>query len=380
MMKTPLSRKSILAGSLLIAASGLLTFVLWWSAPEPAPPAPEAAPPFVEYVVARPGDIRTAVHGFGTVRAREQVLLGAQVPGTIAQVEPAVEVGARVRRGDLLFRLESADYAAAAAVAEAEAAEAELRLREARGRKDVAAGEWQLLPADVQEQAPDRELVQHVPQLRAAEARHRAAQATREKALQDLARTNLRAPFDGVVLEEHIAIGQTVSASEGLLTLASTEAYAVEIAVPAGLAAWIDATPGIAVPLRWAHADHARATGRLVALIGDISPQDRQARVLVLIPEPGAYASLLIGTHVEAEIPTRVFADAVTLPGQSLRDGRAIWLLNDDNRLEVRRVEPLLTQGGATVLRNVLAAGERVIVSNLAAPLAGMRLTGTEQP
>jgi RND family efflux transporter MFP subunit len=380
MTKTPRSRRSFLTGSLLIAASGLLALLLWWSAPEPAAPAPDAPPPTVEYVVARPGDVRATIRGYGTVRAREQVLLGAQVPGTIAHVEPSLEVGARVRRGQLLFQLEPADYAAAAAIAEAEACEAELRLREARGRKDVAAGEWRLLPAEVQEQAPDRDLVQHVPQLRAAEARHRAAQATREKALQDLARTDLRAPFDGVVLEEHVAPGQSVTVGEGLITLASTETYAVEISVPAGMAAWIDITPGAAVPLHWGPADHARATGRVAALIGDVTSQDRQARVLVLIPDPGAYTSLLIGTHVEAELPTREFADAVKLPSQSLRGGDAIWLLDAENRLEVRSVEPLLAQAGSTVLRNALASGERVIVSNLAAPLAGMRLAGTEKP
>lgn len=380
MTKTLRSRKSFLTGSVLVAASGLLALGLWWSAPEPAAPAPETPPPVVEYVVARPGVVRTAIHGYGTVRAREQVRLGAQVPGTIAEVDATLEIGARVHRGQLLFRLERTDYAAAAAIAEAEAAEAGLRLREARGRKDVAAGEWRLLPADLQAQAPDRDLVQHVPQLHAAEARHRAAQATREKTLQDLARTELRAPFDGVVLEEHVAPGQTVLAGEGLITLASTDTYAVEISVPVGLAAWIDPTPGTLVPLRWGQADHARATGRLAALVGDLSAQDRQARVLVLISDPGAYASLFIGTHVEAELPTRLFADAVQLPGQSLRDGGAIWLLNTEDRLEVRSVEPLFTQGGSTVLRNVLAEGERIIVSNLAAPLAGMQLAGTERP
>ena len=95
---------AILAGCLAVAG------VMVAQRPEPARrPVPSRVPFAVTApVVAGAGAI--PVHGAGTVRPRAQIDVAAEISGRVEWVAPAFQSGGRVRRGQLLFRIDDADY------------------------------------------------------------------------------------------------------------------------------------------------------------------------------------------------------------------------------------------------------------------------------
>ncbi len=376
-MKQHSNKRARLVGAGIAGTAVLGGLALWFTGGEaPVPPPPPMAP-VVEYVEARVLDQRATIAGFGRVEAVDRIALAPQVAGCVERVAEGLAAGARVRRGELLLALDPRDYRIAVTRAESELRGAEARLREEQGRQAIAAGEWALLPEAVRAATPDPSLVRREPQRLAAEAQLRAAQGALEEAELNLARTELRAPFDAVVLAEDVAPGRQVAAGDGLVTLASAAGWTVDLATPEAIADLAETTAGTPVALRRSVGDDTPVHGEVVALLGEVDNRDRQARIRVAIRAAGPAARLRIGAEVVASVPTKMLHEVVQLPAEAVHAGDEIWVLGADDRLEIRTATVVLRSGGEAYVRGGgLRSGDRVVVGNLAVPLAGMRLQG----
>jgi hypothetical protein len=125
--------------------------------------------------------------------------------------------------------------------------------------------------------------------------------------------------------------------------------------------------------------------GTVLRVLGDLDPIGAQARVLVEIPDPLGLASgarpLLLNAFVEvtfeggaAEPAADALVAVTRIPRKALREGDKVWVLAPDDTLTIRAVEVVLREAGHVLVGEGLKAGERVIVSRLAAPLPGMQL------
>jgi multidrug resistance efflux pump len=154
-----------------------------------------------------------------------------QVSGPIIYASPALVDGGDFKKGEVLVRIDPADYQLAVTLARARIKETESSLKLAEEEAAAAQEEWQLLNEDKpgsRRKLPA--LVAKLPQLEAAKARLAADGAELKKATLNLARTKMKAPFNGRVSEENVDIGQYVSTGQNLATLFSTRA--AEIVVP----------------------------------------------------------------------------------------------------------------------------------------------------
>jgi multidrug efflux pump subunit AcrA (membrane-fusion protein) len=107
--------------------------------------------------------------------------------------------------------------------------------------------------------------------------------------------------------------------------------------------------------------------------------------LLVEVPEPlpidrdpRAYPPLVLNSFVRVAILGRTLRNAVALPRRSVRDGSVVWVMAEDDRLEIRPVEIAYRGRDDFILRSGVAAGERIVVSDLTAPVAGMALRAVE--
>ncbi|WP_054701066.1 efflux RND transporter periplasmic adaptor subunit [Desulfosarcina cetonica] len=106
------------------------------------------------------------------------------------------------------------------------------------------------------------------------------------------------------------------------------------------------------------------------------------ARILVSVEDPlGLNAptgqgtpSLLIGEYVRVEIKGRRLADVYRIPRTALRDNNTIWLLSKDNHLKITPVETVWRDADYVLMKNGIAPGQRLIVSDLPMPVDGMPL------
>ena len=334
----------------------------------------------VETMAVERADRTAVVQAWGEVIPADQVQVAPRVGGEIVAVADALEPGGRVRKGQVLARVDDSDYQVALRQARTELSKAKAALRIEQGNQKVAETEAELLDQELSEQ--ERDLVLRQPQLQQARADVDAAQAAIEDAQLDLQRTEMRAPFDAVVQSVSIDVGSQVSAGTTVAQLIATDRYFVELAVPAAKLRWIDARqdgPGagskveLANPSVWG--EGRTRTGEVVRVRPDLSEQGRMAQVLVEVPNPlDRKPPMLVGSYLRGRIQGARLDQVVALDRTFLRDDDSVWVMTGADRLEIRAVE-IAYRGPERVYVSVgLGAGDQVVTSEIATPTNGMKL------
>lgn len=334
----------------------------------------------------RQGDLVLPVYADGTIRTPRSAAIKTKVGGQLLEVK--VRDGDRVRRGQLLARIDPREYelaleesrfrhlaalsqmaaegdtftANASAVA-AFAAERD-RLAAARDRGELARDAYQAQLLDLEKRAlQDGAFREAVFQQRTGLAEARLAE---ERARLNLEYTEVRAPFDGIVQGLAMVVGEIVGA--GTQVCAVTNNDRLEAAVNVLEADLGDLATGRPVLLAVA------ATGdTLRAQVDVISPTldqaSRTCEVLVRFANPEG--RLRPGMFVRAQVAGRVYRDRLLVPKDAVlvrdnrplvfkrEDDRARWLYVDTGLQNDQWVEILAVHSGGS-----LAAGEEVVVSD----------------
>lgn len=388
-------RNLALAGAVVLLGGGFLLFSRMRSAPA------------VQTIVASPMTSAsssggtaggTAVTANGYVVARTRAAVAAKVPGRLASL--AVDGGSVVRRGEVIARLENADYQAAVAEARANLESARATLTETETERDQSARESrrtqqihderpELVSAQEAEIARSR-TTQAEARARSARARVDAAQASLRFAEATLENTYIRAPFSGTVLRKEAEVGEVVAPSVGggltrgaVVTMADLTTLEVEVDVneayigrvrsnqPARIT--LDAYPDTsfrgAVRQVVPTADRQRATVQV-----KVGILDRDSRIL---PEMGARVDFIAQADSSAGgVIAPVGPPRFRLPAAAVREsgGRTIVWLVRDGKLEPREVDAGPVSGGFREVSRGLAGGELVMTGGVESPVAGMRV------
>jgi RND family efflux transporter MFP subunit len=330
-------------------------------------------------------DCVTAVTEMGTVVPAQQVTLQPQVSGQIVEITPDVVPGVMVQAGQKLMAIDRRDYEIAVQQRRSAVAMAERDLKVEQGNQAVARQEYELLDEVIADE--DRELVLRQPQLVSAQAALESAQAALKKAQLDLARCDILAPFNAIVQEKHVDLGATVTSNSRLVTLIGTDEAWIEVMVPTHKLQWLhipqtngDRGSSVTIHCSAWRSGQSR-TGRVVRLYGEVEPEGRMAQVLVAVddpfclkPENRVMPPLLMGSFVSAEIEGRTLASVFPIEWSHLRDNNTVWIMNDGGELQIREVEIVFRGPEHVYVRDGLAEGEQLVVTDIAAPVAGMPL------
>jgi multidrug efflux pump subunit AcrA (membrane-fusion protein) len=87
---------------------------------------------------------------------------------------------------------------------------------------------------------------------------------------------------------------------------------------------------------------------------------------------------MLIGEYVRVEIQGQRLADVYRIPRSALRDNSTIWILADDDTLKIVPVETVWRDADHVLMQNGIAPGQRLIVSDLSAPVDGLPLRDSD--
>ena len=331
----------------------------------------------------------TAIAAMGIVRASRVVEIRPRVAGEVVEVHPRLERGGLLAAGDVLVRIDPSDFELAIRQREADLARATSALHLEEGREAVARREFEILGEEGgtgrRITTEEKALLLRVPQREAAEAEIATAEAALAKARLDLERTRVLVPFAAIVRTDDVDVGSQVSTGSRLATLACTDECWVEATVPLDRLPWI-VLPGPGV------AEGARAritgpgmetprTGLVTRLSGDIESQGRLARILVTVPDALALREenrglppLLEDAFVRVDIEGRSLERAAALPRDLLRGGDRVWVADDEDRLRIRPVTIGFRERDTVFVTAGLEPGDRLVVSDLAAPVEAMRL------
>jgi RND family efflux transporter MFP subunit len=352
---------------------------------EKSPASTEEASRLVVVDVAARETVPVVIRAMGTVRPAREATIRPRVSGMIVEQSPSFEPGGFVREGEFLLQIERTDYEQALLQRQSEVAQAEAALQIELGDQAVAREELELLEIDIPE--INRDLILRIPQVNRARAELRSAEAAVERAELDLSRTRLAAPFDGHITERYVSMGNNVSEGDELAMFVGASEYWVELSVPVSSLRWIEAAgdggAGSAAVVRAPRAWGAEATraGEVARRVGALEEGSRLAQVIVRVPDPLAMSpelagapELILGAYVDVEIRGRAIENAVVIDRDAVREGDVVWVMGDDDRLEIRPVEIAYRGRDTVYVREGLYGGDRVVMTNLTAPVEGMLL------
>ncbi|MYE49887.1 MAG: biotin/lipoyl-binding protein, partial [Gammaproteobacteria bacterium] len=188
----------LIAAAIIVGAIALAVFLVSL-APEPERREPPSRIPYVETAAIVPGSGAIPVYGAGTVRPSAEIAVAPQVGGRVVWVDPGFRSGERVVAGQLLFRIEEADYRTRVREAEAALADRRVALLQAREDAAIARAEYERYSGRQDAAGPASSLTLREPQLKAARAALKREEARLTEANLALSRTRIEAPFDGFV-------------------------------------------------------------------------------------------------------------------------------------------------------------------------------------
>lgn len=392
--KAPLRRRLLKALlPFLVLSAGLIgATVIVKSGPRAQKNEPVRKATLVEAVRLQPSLEPVVVKAMGTVIPAREIALKSGVSGEVVRLHPGFAVGSLVLAGSEALRIDDRDYKLAVIKARGQAEKALSEVRIEMGRQAVAKREWELLndrnAASGSDAEQDSDLALRRPHLKNAEAALDAANAELAQAELNLTRTSVRAPFNAVVRSKNVDVGSHVSTQDTLATLAGTDEYWVQVSVPVDRLKWISfpddrGKAGSKVTIRYGNSNPSASglTGRVIKLLSDIEKEGRMARVMVSVMAPLAKQSrgenslpLLLDSSVHVEIEGFKIDNALKIPRSALREGSSIWIIDGKGTLQIRPVEILWRDAQLVLVKNSVKEGERLILSDIPAPLEGMSL------
>lgn len=289
----------------------------------------------------------------GTLQAREEATVRAQLGGTV--LDTYAQPGERVRRGEVLARLDTAalsDSLTSARTAVTTArSQVALAEREAeRQRALVAAGAVAARNVETAQQ-----------QTVAARAQLAQAQAQLAQAQEQLGNTRITAPFSGVVSEMPFSAGDVVQPGTALYTIIDPSSLELEASIPAERLEALHV--GAPVTFTVNGLPGRDFTGRVARINPSVDPTTRQVRVYAEIPNDEG--ELVAGLFAEGRIATQA-RNALTIPTNAVDSTMQRPAVLVVRQGKVRRVDVELglrdEQEQRVEVRRGVQAGEVVLV------------------
>jgi membrane fusion protein, multidrug efflux system len=354
---------------ILIAAS----FALMATKPEAKRFAgrPQAAM-LVETEMLTPQDYTVKVTSQGIVQAKTQTLLTPQVSGKVMSISDKLDVGAQFKQGDILIQLDDADYQIDLQIAQADVANAESALQQELAQAEVARKEWELRK---RRNTQGKSLFLREPQVKAAKASLAASNARFKRAKLNLERTNIKAPYDGIVKSKQVSLGQNVNANSQLATLFSVDV--VELRLPIKnreLDYLIQDQLNQPVDIYLTDKPTVKWTGYVHHMEAAIDEATRQLHAIVRVNNPynDPTKPLRVGTFVEAQITARSYSNVFVIPRYLLNQKNEV-AIKEQNKMIKREVVVAWKGSSEAILSAGVSANEQIIttpVSNLASGTA----------
>jgi RND family efflux transporter MFP subunit len=375
-----------LIGVVIIIAALLVAASMYFLRPAAEKGEPVSRTALVETVKAEKKDRTLKIAAFGTVQPHREVTVQAEVKGRVIELSPNLDTGGILKKGEIMLKLDPRDYVATVEQNRAKVEKAEFDLIVEKGRKLIAEREWQLLDSSLKQGGLGKDLALRIPHLRERESALQGVQSSLEKALVDLKRTVIRAPFNALVLEEFVEVGQLVTTLKNIAKIVYTDEFRVQVSIPYDQLSWVR-HPGkdkgkdtpVTIIQDLGSNETLTREGHVLRILGDLDPNGRMVQLLIVIDDPlnlnakdSEIIPLLLGTYVEVLFEGPTIENVVEIPRLSVREGNTVWVMNKEGKLEIRSIEIVSGDKHNVIIEKGIEDGDAIILSNLPVAIPGM--------
>ncbi|RFF29505.1 efflux RND transporter periplasmic adaptor subunit [Wenzhouxiangella sediminis] len=328
-----------------------------------AAPALAANQPVVSVVPVESDRVSPTLMVTGTVQSRFDSAVSAGIAGSITWV---AEPGTRVAQGEAVARLDDRSFELAVRELEARLKKKEIeigrlerdleRYRRLQAQQSISARDVDALEADLGMARSDAELL-------AVEI---------DRAREDLAKTQIVAPFDGMVTKRFQQQGESVSATQPVAQLVSTDALEIRFHGPLAHSELPSAVGTLRV--HWGSGSAEMAVRATVP----VSDEQSQSFVGYLTVPADMASRFRIGQLISVAVPTALPSEQFIVPRDALVLGEKqirVFVLDEDGKALAIPVEVGADHGDFVAVEGSLAAGQQVIVRGAESIRSGDQVT-----
>ena len=310
----------------------------------------KAPPPQVRVHVVAPERLVETLVSPGALVANERIEVVSENAGLVQRIH--LDEGARVATGDLLVKIDDREL-----ITERDRITARLELAERQAARQQELHQQGLISDDV---------------LEVATTEADALKAELAQVGVRLAKTEIRAPFAGIIGLRRVSEGAFLSPQTRIATLVQSDPMKLEFAVPERYAARF--RPGDSVEFRVEGIAGDRKAS-IYAIEPSVDPATRTVQMRATTPNPDG--RLLPGAFADVLVAVREVADALTVPSIAVipeLGGKKLWVL-ENGAAQPRQVETGIRTGDRVEITRGLTAGDAVITSGIQILRPGLAVT-----
>jgi RND family efflux transporter MFP subunit len=324
-----------------------------------------------EVVELKPQTVTIPILTQGIVEPRTKIKVLSGVNGEITSAAANWVNGGFFKKGEILLQVEDYYYQNQLARAKATLAQAKSGLVQEEGFSYVAKQEWEKRNADVDNTAA-KALALREPQLESMKAQHEAASADVVSAQNFLEKTKISAPFDGVVANKVVDVGQAISTGMAVADLYAIDVVEIRVPLTESQQAFLDLptlnqTTKIVAKAKY-NSQNAVVdwNGYLVRTEGVLDPVTKVLNGVVQIKDPYGLNKtvknpLRLGAFVEVEIQGKKIENIFVIPRRLLYTGDVIWLVDASNKLHSQAVKVLPVRDDNVYIYEGVKAGDKMV-------------------
>ena len=363
----------------ILGLTGFFIFVLVKTKPEAAKKIVEEVFPEVEVTSVEPETLAISIPSQGMINPRRRTLLASEVMGKIIEVSPKFDAGKAFEKGEVMLKIEDADYRAALADTQVALADAELTLATEEAQAEQAKRDFQSLGRS----GSPSDLTLRKPQLAAAQVKIESAKEKVEKAKRDLERTTIRAPYEAVIASVETELGSYVNAGAPIAEIYTPAPFEVRLPISLDEMRFIQRDDngepsGDVLILTKAGNETHEWTGRIVRSEGQIEPSSRS---IYLIAEVGVGNStptdtiqMQPGLFVQAALQGRAMEGLTRVPFGAFLDLDQVVVVDPDDTLRYRTVEVVRRERDDALIAGGLEPTDRIVLTELSGRMPGMKV------
>jgi RND family efflux transporter MFP subunit len=284
--------------------------------------------PKVSFVAVKAGMHESSVVVYGELKPKWDVILKAQVSGSINYINPVFESGSLVTENTVLMRIEDTPYQSQKSTAGVALAEAKLQLLQARNKTEITKNNWEKVGVN---QTPS-DLALFKPQLKIAEKALESAQQNFRAADNNLSYTRVKTPFKGIVIKRMVGLGQQIVEGEPLLQLIDHKnlylnVFLSEIQWKNLSAQWLNSQAKL-----YSSAGEAIAMATIVSGGHYLDSETRQYPLSITVNSK-ENQSAFSGQFVEVRLEGKKLNNYLRLPESALTREGIVWFIDQQDTL-----------------------------------------------
>lgn len=367
----PNAIKGVISVAVLFFAV-IVAYGLVKTAPAPEQFTPEESTTSIRVVEVNRERVRLEVSSQGSVMPYKESELIPEVNGRVSWMSPNLLPGGYFSKDEVLLRIDNRDH-------RSKVARSKAALNRSMAEEELARFELGRMEELVKKKLTSQSSLEIVLRNhRIAEAVLQDSKIALEQAFRDLKRTEIKAPYDGLVRSEKVDLGQYVSRGMVIASIYAAQYAEVRLPVADKQLAYLDLPLGHRGEL----ADEVKPEvllftdyggkyyewiGKLVRTEAEIDSRSRMVTAVVRVNNNNNVdqPDLPIGLFVNARIKGRWVEGVVTIPRAALRNQSKVLVVDKDNRIHYRDVKILRFENDNVIVSDGLESGDVVNISPL---------------